>query len=151
MNKKIFILSVFLIAIFFFFSNSAQEKERTNDSEQNRFKESAIALFQKIENGISSGKVSNFSKFFSSQIYLSLSNGVNGYYSSNQAYYVLVEYFKMYQSTSFELGNMQEDESGMSATGSYNYIFKGKREAAQVYVSLKSTGKKWKITQITIN
>ena len=151
MNKNIFILTVLTTAIFFCLTIHAQEKDRKNESEQNRLKESAVTIFHEIQNGISSGKVSNFSKYFNQQIFLSLSNGVNGYYSSNQAYYVLVEYFKLYHPTSFELGDIQDDESDVYATGSYNYVYKGKRDMAQVYVSLKNTGKKWKITQITIN
>ncbi len=135
----------------FNFSNSAQEKENSKVKKLNSDKVSAILVFHEIENGISTNNVSDYSRFFDSQIYLSLSNGVNGYYSSNQAYYVLVEYFKNYQAVSFKLGDVQEDESGIYSTGSYEYFYKGKRDQAHVYISLKNARNKWKITQITIN
>ncbi len=150
-NRFNFILLIFAAALIFCLPISAQEKEKTDGSDPHKLKESANLLFKEIENGISSGKVSAFSRYFSPQIYLSLSNGVSGYYSSNQAYYVLAEYFRLNQAASFAFGNVQEEESGMYAIGSYDYLVKGKRESAQVYVSLKNTGKKWKITQITIN
>ncbi len=151
MNRNILIISVSIIFVLLCFSNLAQERWTENIQEKNSIKENAILVFHKIESGVLKRNVSNYSKYFDSQIYLSLSNGVNGYYSSNQAYYVLDEYFKNYQSVSFNLSNIQEDESGMYSTGIYDYIYKGKRDQAQVYVSLKNTGKKWKITQITIN
>ena len=84
-------------------------------------------------------------------MYLSLSNGISGYYSSNQAYYVLQDFFKIYHVTDFRFNNIKDDEDNVYATGLYNFIFKEKRESAQVYVSIKLTGKEWKITQLTIN
>ncbi len=109
------------------------------------------SIFDEIESGISGGNVAAISNHFSAQTYLSLSNGVSGYYSSNQAYYVLEDYFKVYQITSFRFNNIRNDETSPYATGVYNYEFKGKRDAARVYISLKKTGNRWKISQITFN
>lgn len=108
-------------------------------------------VFDDIQSGISGGNVSAISGYFSSQTYLSLSNGVSGYYSSNQAYYILEDYFKVYQLTSFRFQNIKIDETAPYATGIFNYEFKGKRDAARVYISLKKSGNHWKISQITFN
>jgi hypothetical protein len=108
-------------------------------------------IFGEIETGVNSGSVSSISGFFSPQTYFSLSNGTSGYYSSNQAYYVLEDFFKVYQVISCRLRNIQPDETNPYATGIYTYDFKGKREKAQVYISLKKSAGTWKISQITIN
>jgi len=149
--KKIQIL--ILISVIGIFSSLLQAQEEASLQGQNEqnYENAVHSVFNEIESGISSGRVSLISRFFSAQIYLNLSNGTTGYYSSNQAYYVLEDFFKNYQVTSFSLDNIQTDETNPFATGGYQYIFKGKHETAQVYVSLKHVGKKWKITQITIN
>jgi hypothetical protein len=109
------------------------------------------SIFSEIESGVNGGNVSSISGFFSPQTYFSLSNGTSGYYSSNQAYYVLEDFFKVYQVISCRLKNIQADETNPYATGIYTYDFKGKREKAQVYISLKKSAGTWKISQITIN
>ena len=111
----------------------------------------ANLILKDIENGLNNGDISYLSMFLSSQTYLNLSNGVNGYYSSNQAFYVLEDFLKTHQVAEFKFNDVQLDEGDVCGTGTYQYIFRGKRENAQVYVSLKHLGKKWKITQITIN
>ncbi|HUX59812.1 MAG TPA: DUF4783 domain-containing protein [Ignavibacteriaceae bacterium] len=108
-------------------------------------------IFREIESGISSGNISMISKYLSAQTYLNLSNGISGYYSSNQAYYVLAEFFKLYRVADFSFDNIHTDENNPFATGTYNYLFRGKHETSEVYISLKHNGKRWKITQITIN
>jgi hypothetical protein len=108
-------------------------------------------IFSEIESGVNSRNVSSISGFLSPQTYLSLSNGNSGYYSSNQAYYVLEDFFKIYQVISCRLKHVQLDETNPYATGIYTYDLKGKREKAQVYISLKKSAGTWKISQITIN
>ncbi len=149
--KKIQIL-FFISAIGIFSSLLTAQEEAFLQEKDGRNSESVIhSIFNEIESGISSGDVSSISRFFSGQIYLNLSNGTTGYYSSNQAYYVLEDFFKNYQETAFSFDNVQLDEANPYGTGGYQYIFKGKHETAQVYISLKHVGKNWKITQITIN
>ena len=105
----------------------------------------------KIESAISTGNVSALSSYFSSRTYFSLSNGVSGYFSTNQAYYILEDYFKIYHVISFRFNNIQTAEDKPYGIGVYNFEFKGKRDNSKVYVSLKSENDNWKITQITIN
>lgn len=126
--------------------NNILEKNTTRNQ-----KSASDTIFEEIGSGIAGGNVAAISNHFSAQTYLSLSNGVSGYYSSNQAYYVLEDYFKVYQITSFRFNNIRNDETSPYATGVYNYEFKGKRDAARVYISLKKTGNRWKISQITFN
>jgi hypothetical protein len=112
---------------------------------------SAKVILNEIENNIAKGNVAALSKNLSPLTYFSLSNGIRGYYSSNQAYYILEDYFKIYQVVSFRFHSLQAEDGNPYATGIYYYQYKGKRETAQVYISLKNTGKSWKIIQITFN
>lgn len=108
-------------------------------------------VFEKIEAGISSGNVDILSGYLSSQTYLSLTNGIGGYYSSNQAYYVLEDFFRDYKATGFKFGSIQSNNGSPFATGIYRYHFKGMKGSAQVFISLKRSAENWKITQISIN
>lgn len=110
-----------------------------------------LQTFNDIESSIKEGDVSGISKYFGQQTYFSLSNGINGYYSSNQAFYVLEDFFKLYKVTSFKFDHIKNDKNSSYATGRYGYDNRGKRSVAQVYISLKKIGNNWNITQLTIN
>ena len=108
-------------------------------------------IFNDIESGINSSDVTKISKYFAPQPYISLINGVNGYYSSNQAYYILEDFFDTYKVLSFKLDESKIDESISYAKGEYYFEKKGKREIAHLYVTLSKSGSRWQITQISIN
>ncbi|MHB8336216.1 MAG: DUF4783 domain-containing protein [Ignavibacteriaceae bacterium] len=127
------------------------QENKLNDKAEGIYNQNPAFIFSEIENGISAGKVRMISKYLSAQTYINLFNGITGYYSSNQAYYVLVDFFKLYRVTYFNFDNVHTDEGNPFATGTYKYLFRGKHETSEVYVSLKHVGKRWKITQITIN
>jgi hypothetical protein len=152
MLKDLVIYNLILLILFLSSSITAQEKNFLNnkfDSSKNIV--AAQIVFNNIESAVSQGNVSVLSGYLGSQTYLSLSNGIRGYYSSNQAYYVLEDFFKIYNVTSFRFDNLNSAESTPYATGVYNYDYKGKRNSSQAYISLKRIGNSWKITQITIN
>lgn len=141
-------LSLVMLIVFLNYTYGQEYMNSTDNYEQNS---DAKLVFGKIENGIAEGSVKQIIGYFSSQTYLSLSNGINGYYSSNQAYYVLEDYFGEYQASGFKFNEIKTDNENMYGTGTYSFAVRGKRSEAQVYISLKLTGKKWKITQLTIN
>lgn len=151
MKKIYFILFVFLFAGLISTFSLAQEKEVIERKDETFAKDSYRSTLDEIGSGITSGKIATISGLFSSQIYLNLFNGASGYYSSNQAYFVLQEFLKTRQVLSLNLNDIQEDDENVYATGTYNYQEKGKIESSQIYMSLKRSNKKWKITQITIN
>jgi len=128
-----------------------QDNKLLNKLDKSNHRNPAKIIFDQVEAGISEGDVSLISKYFGSQTYLSLSNSKSGYYSSNQAFYVLEDFFRIYRVASFRFNNLNTDENTPYATGVYNFEFKGKKSVAQVYISLKKAGSGWKITQITIN
>ncbi|HSP86664.1 MAG TPA: DUF4783 domain-containing protein [Ignavibacteriaceae bacterium] len=150
MIKDLIIYNLFFLLILLG-SASAQEKNFLNKFDSSKNVAVKQNIFNNIESAISSGNVSALSGYLASQTYLSLSNGIRGYYSSNQAYYVLEDFFNIYNVTSFRFDNLNSKDDTPYATGVYNYDYKGKRNSSQVYISLNKMGKSWKITQITIN
>ena len=148
-NLKIFFAGfIFLISNISFAQQNFLNKSSVENKEQNNI---ASSILNRIEMGISSGSVSEISGYLNTQTYLSLANGISGYYSSNQAFYVLEDFFNIYKVTSFHFQSIQTNGNMPYATGVYRYYFRGKKDSANVYISLKEVGDTWKITQITIN
>ena len=108
-------------------------------------------IFSDIEDGIKQKNVGKISKYFSQQPYLSFSNGVTGYYSSNQAYYILEDFLNLHRVIDFKFDTKKMDDKFAYATGTYFYELKGKRDSKQVYLTLNKIGNNWYITQISIN
>ena len=111
----------------------------------------ALKVFLRIEEGITDASVNKFSKYFGNKNYLSLSNGVSGYYSTNQSYYVINDFLSIYQPTSFKLTNIVIETATPFASGILKYNSKGVRGSSIVFISLHIIDGEWKISQITIN
>jgi hypothetical protein len=151
MKKNILIFFagiIFLVSNITFAQQNFLYKSSNQNNEQNNL---AGSILNRIGMGISSGNVSEISAYLNTQTYLSLANGISGYYSSNQAFYVLEDFFNIYKVTSFNFQSIQANGNMPYATGIYRYYFRGKKDSANVYISLKEIGDTWKITQITIN
>ncbi len=146
--KKIIILILILILGQQIFAQEYPIKSDLNSNSQNTM---AYEILEEIEMGISKTKLSAISPHLSSQIYLSFLNGVSGYYSANQAYYVLENFINEYKIISFNFDSYNFNTITPFAKGTYFYEHKGNRSEAKVYLTMKLTGKSWKITQISIN
>ena len=145
MKKYIYII-IILLPLSFLFSQTSNLTQKTETKIQQE-----ELIFREIESGVKEGNVERISKYFGQQTYFSFSNGTNGYYSSNQAFYVLEDFLKLYRVTSFKLDHIKSDNNHSYATGKYNYDNKGQRSSAKVYISIKKIGTNWIITQFTIN
>lgn len=154
-KRKIYIITTFTLVIFASVNLFAQQNYLNKSKKEvnyNKKQSAAVSsVFNEIESGINGGNINHIAEFLSPQTYLSLSNGANGYYSSNQAFYVLEDFLRIYKITSFHFQNIQTHDNTPYATGIYRYHLKGKKDSANVYISLKKIDKNWKITQITIN
>jgi len=143
------------IVITFFVSGSSYLLSQHNNLQQNLNTDSKVKIqsiiFNDIESGIISNDVKKFSQYFSSQPYISLANGVNGYYSSNQAYYIMEDFFNIFKVVSFKMGEIKTEGSVSYGKGDYYFEKKGRREVAHLYITLSKSGNKWYITQISIN
>lgn len=149
MKQSLYII-LSLLCLNFFNPISAQNNF-SSSLKNNKQDNECSNVFSEISQGIEKQSVEEIARYFSSQTYLSLSSGVSGYYSSNQAYYILEDFFKIYRVTGFRFDNIQAGSNNPYATGEYQFEYRGQRDVAQVFIALKKAGKNWKITQITIN
>ena len=129
----------------------AQKYPIKSDLQSNSQNSLGYEILEEIEMGFSETKLSAISPHLSSQIYLSFINGVSGYYSANQAYYVLENFINEYKVISFKFDSFNFNTITPFAKGTYYYEHKGNRSEAKVYLTMKLTGQSWKITQISIN
>jgi hypothetical protein len=143
------------VVIGFLVSGSSSLFPQHNNLQQNLSTDSKVKVqsivFNDIEKGIVSNDVKKFSQYFSPQPYISLVNGVNGYYSSNQAYYIMEDFFNSFKIVSFEMAETKTEGNVSYGKGDYYYEKKGRREVAHLYITLSKSGNKWYITQISIN
>lgn len=107
-------------------------------------------LFGTVQRGLASGSAAVFSGSLAPQVYVNLRGGESGYYSANQAHYVLENYFKTRRLVNVKFSTIGESDANPYATGSATFVERGTRRLAQVYVSLTRSGERWIITQINI-
>ncbi|HEX9934647.1 MAG TPA: DUF4783 domain-containing protein, partial [bacterium] len=98
--------------------------------------------------GIVEGKVDNFSRHFGQQVSISMSGDRSVWYSTNQAFSILKNFFGMRETLSFAFTTRKETENSAYATGGGRFLKRGTKESIQVYVVLKNTGGIWTIAQI---
>jgi len=146
--SKYFYISFFILSLSISFSQNLKSNFKSDSTKNPKVLE---LIFSEIESGIKEANVNLISKYFGQQTYFSFSNGINGYYSNNQAFYVLEDFFKLYKVTSFRFEHIKKNKNLSYATGKYNFDNRGQRSTAQVYISLKKIGHNWNITQFTIN
>lgn len=146
--KIVFIILLIIIGGKNHLAQDDQLKRNFHSQSQSKL---AGELLDTIEQAIADSHYENISPYLSEQTYLSFLNGVNGYYSSNQAYYILEDFFKEYKVISFNLNEIRLNTLTPFATGICYYDNKGNRDEANIYITLKLTGTTWKITQMTIN
>jgi Domain of unknown function (DUF4783) len=148
MMKKLLIILMILIGGELLLVQGSQVNENSTSDNQDS---SAYKILDKIEEGISQSNTTIISSYFSPEIYLSLLSSISGYYTSNQAYYVMEDFFKNYKVTAFKFDKVNLDALTPYAVGTYYFDNKGNRSEAKVYITIKQIGITWQITQISIN
>ncbi|PIQ08270.1 MAG: hypothetical protein COW71_12795 [Ignavibacteriales bacterium CG18_big_fil_WC_8_21_14_2_50_31_20] len=108
-------------------------------------------IFSEFENGIRTGAIKEFSNNLISETYISLENGESSYYSSNQSFYILKDFFQNYIPISFKIIKTSINEEKPFAIGKLVYSKNGIRGESQVFIALKLENENWKISQIIIN
>ena len=108
------------------------------------------SVFADIQKGIQSEDVQVFLRHFATQVYVNLRNVENGYYSANQAGYVLKNFFGARRVANFRLSTVSEDGSAPYATGAGSFMHRGRRESLQIYVGLTKAGHQWLISQFNV-
>jgi hypothetical protein len=107
-------------------------------------------VLSEIQAGIAKGDATLFADHLGAQVYLSLKGAEGGYYSANQALYVLQGFFSVHRPISFAFSTQGEIEDSPFATGRGFFTAKGLRESAQVYVSLTRSEGRWVVAEFNI-
>jgi hypothetical protein len=119
----------------------------TPDSSQSQ---TAEPVFRDVEMGILEGDAGTFSKHFARQISLSLSGTESGYFSGNQAAYIIQNYFKLHHTIRFRLTTISLDSPNPYATGGGSFQYRGSVMQLQIYISLSRQDNRWTITQFNV-
>ncbi len=109
------------------------------------------SVLSKLEHGIKTGAVKEFSNQLMQETYISLENGESAYYSSNQSFYILKDFLQSYIPLSFKLIKTNYRTERPFAIGRLAYSKNGIRGESQVFIALKLENEAWKISQIIIN
>ena len=107
-------------------------------------------IFHSVQRGIAEGDVRAFSSSFGPQVYVSLPSGESGYYSANQAYYILQNYFGSRRPQSFRFSTYGESDSTPYATGPGRFEARGNIETVQIYASLSKLNNRWVLSHVSI-
>lgn len=112
--------------------------------------DAAKKIITEAELGIQRSEVDRIVSGFSRQVYIDVPGREGGYYSSNQARFVLLEYFRQCRVSQFKFGTIAVSEGQPFATGGGSVVTKGVRASFQVYLGLIRTGDRWVISQFSI-
>lgn len=110
----------------------------------------ARKLFGQIELAIVNASFITSSSSFAQQVFVNMSGGESGYFSANQTVSILQRYLSSRTSLSFTFSRFNDAGSTPYATGRLTSLLRGRRESAQIYVSLRHQDSKWVITQFNI-
>ena len=107
-------------------------------------------IIQQIQDGVNGGNVRLFSGHFAKQIFVSLGENENGYFSANQATLVLQDYFSSKRNVKFNFSTTDVFNETPYATGGGTYFLRGTIRHFQIYVSFVYADGRWMITQFNI-
>ena len=123
---------------------------RSADTERPTQKAAQHRILEEIQEGIAKGNPGLFGKYLGPQVYISLKGSEGGYYSANQALYVIQNFFSLHQPVSFSFTTQGENEETPFATGRGYFSVRGLRESAQVYVSLTRHEGQWVVAEFNV-
>lgn len=106
---------------------------------------------QSVKEGIKDNSISKFSNIFGDNCYLSLNNGTIGYFTKNQIYYIMENYFEQNKIKECELDSPNFDGNIANVAGKISYIYNGVKYTTDIYLSFKNISEKWYISQLIIN
>ncbi len=102
------------------------------------------------KDALSSGNIRFLKTRLGHKVYLNLFTGINGYYSSEQAYLILESFFSTYTPISFSYSSRNFSIRNPYGFGPFTYERRGRRGSAEMFVSLALVNERWVINQITV-
>jgi len=107
-------------------------------------------VFRSVQQSIVRGDFDELTRHFGRHIYLNIRSIESGYYSANQAQFVVQNFFAVHKPISFSFTTYGESGGSPYATGRGSINVKGNREYIQVYVSLVKQKDRWVISQFNV-
>ncbi len=109
-----------------------------------------VEVMRSVEKAIADGSPSSLLPYFEGPVYINITGGEQGYFSTNQAISILQNYFNQRKPISFFFSNVSERALAPYATGRFSFLWKGNRESAQVYVAFSQQRSRWIVAQLNI-
>jgi hypothetical protein len=107
-------------------------------------------LFETIERDIVRSSLTESSRQFAEQVFVNMSSGESGYFSSSQTVSILQRFLSSRSALSFEFSRYSDAGTTPYATGRLSYVFRGRKESSQVYVSLRFQNSRWVVSQFNV-
>ena len=107
-------------------------------------------VLSEVQEGIVKSDVGSFASSIAPQVYVSLLNSDEGYFSSNQSSFVIQHFLSANKILTFRFTTIQSEGSSGYATGGGTIVRRGSPEIIQVYVALKYQDRAWILTQFNI-
>jgi Domain of unknown function (DUF4783) len=133
-----------LSSVVFAFSTICQE-QKGGDKSGEREK-----IIRDVETGIVKNDVKSFTRYFDKNIYITLREGETGYFSANQAVYVLQNYFESHRFLRFTFSKVNVTDVPLYATGGGTFLSKGSQEQVQIYITVSHVKSGYVITQFCV-
>jgi len=157
MKKISFVFFVLLLSFLFInpLSSSAQEswwKDKKFKTDEAKLKYSLCKrTFKDILSGFNYKNIRNIKNYFGSDVNLDIKSYERGYYSSNQAEIMLLDFMDF-----FTIVNMKYDKAYYLnnysfAVGKYTYDRGSGKISLKVNIALRYVDDKWMVDQISIN
>ena len=124
-------------------------RDQQGESGQQHEKDARVLLMN-VKDALSSGNILFLKSHLAPKTYLNLFTGVNGYYSSEQAFLILESFFASYKPISFSFSSRNFSIRNPYGFGPYTYKRRGHQGSAEIFLSLAMVRNKWKFNQITI-
>lgn len=107
--------------------------------------------FTDVSIGLNRANINFINLYFDTEVYLNIITNEKGYYSSNQAELMLIDFMEYFRVISFNYTRSHRKNMYAFATGKYVYNRGSGSRFLDVTVSLKYRYDKWLIDQISIN
>ncbi|MFZ1729467.1 MAG: DUF4783 domain-containing protein [Bacteroidota bacterium] len=124
---------------------SGQEQSVQQDPER-----PARELLLGAKDALSSGNIRYLRPHLGQKVYLNLFTGINGYYSGEQAFLILESLFSTHTPISFSFSSRNFSIRNPYGFGPLTYEYRGKRETAEIFLSLANVRGEWVINHISI-
>ncbi len=145
--KKKYKYRKFIAFLIFFIIASSLSVGQT----QRREKREISNIFHKIERSINNSSANGISDYFYDRVFISLPNNKSNYFSSNQLFYLLKDYFSTHNIMYFAFDKVSISGTNPFGYGSATYEHLGIRKNSTIYVSLSKFGHNWRITKFVVN